>query len=578
MTTPLCRRLGGLNLRRSSSARVAFAAASVVAGLLVAVGTANAQATRPAEVVPGTQVAPGEPTVRPAAPESRFSRPAEREIQFQEGLLLYSRGQLERAEANFRALVEEDPADAEAHYYLGLAQLDQNKPREAVESFNQSLRLDPTPDEVRAARAAALIRVKRFDEAEEDIAVLEADPRWEGLVHYLRGHLNYSKGNLDAAAREFAAARASGQAEATPAGLYEGLTYLRMKELVRARRSFREASVSAEGDPAVTAAARELDTTLARYGQEERRLDAQLSLGYEWDSNVIQLGSDAPLPTGITGEEDSRFVVQPRVRYSVFRKGKWDIGAEASGYYSFHDDLNDFDIASYQAGPFANYRISKNVFASARYGANYTELGYEPFLIRHLVTPTLTVIQPDFGYTSAYYQYQTREFQEPVFLDPFDRDGNVHRVGVLQGISLPPLFRDADKSTLELSYRFERQNTQGNDFDGNFHTVGAVYYVPLPVWNLKVDAGVGLTYEGYDNPNSLENDPFEIEDVDDEREDLELNLSAGVTKKFNDWLSFRVDYTFTDNNSNIKQRALSGETSPYDFDRHVVGARLILSY
>jgi tetratricopeptide (TPR) repeat protein len=536
--------------------------------------TAPAEPAARPEAEPNVNTEAGAPSVHPATRESRFSRPAEREIRFQEGLLHYSRGQLDRAEQDFQSIVSEDPADAEAFYYLGLSQLDQNKSQAAVENFTQSLRLDPTPDELHAARAAALIRLKRFDQAEQDIAVLEADPRWQGLVHYLRGHLNYSKGNLDAAARDFAAARQSGQAEAMPPGLYYALTPPRLIQLCIARRIFRAAAVGAEGDPEVTSAAQQLDTVLARYGRERRRLDAQLTVGYEWDSNVIQLG-DQPLPTGITNESDSTLVVQPRVRYSVFRKAKLDLGAEGSGYFTWHQDLNDFDLASYQGGPYLNYTIRKNLYASARYSFNYVTLGNDPFLIRHMATPQLTLIEPEFGYTSGYYQWQSRQFQEPTVLEPFDRDGQVHRIGVIQGIYLPPIFKGADKSTLELSYRFENQQTQGSDFDADFHTVGATVYVPLPWWKLKGDIGATYGFDLYDNRNSLENDPFVIEAADDRRRDGELNLSVGLTKKFNDWLSARVDYTYTDNESNIT--AADG-TQPYDYDRHVVGARLILSY
>ncbi len=170
----------------------------------------------------------------PVTQESRFSRSAEAEITFQEGLLRYTNKQLPEAEEAFKKTLQADPADAEAYYYLGLAQVDQNKNAEAIESFNQSLRLDPTRLEVRAARATANIRAQKYDAAREDIDALAPDPRWDSLVHYLRGQLAYQQGDLDTAAREFALAKKAGGTEATPAGFYEGLTYLRMRQLVRA--------------------------------------------------------------------------------------------------------------------------------------------------------------------------------------------------------------------------------------------------------------------------------------------------------------------------------------------------------
>src|SRR5947207_5729756 len=120
--------------------------------------------------------------------ESRFSRGAEAEILFQQALLQYTRSkQFPEAEANFRKVIEADPADAEAYYYLGLVQVDEGSYANAIENFNQSLRLDPTRQEVRAARATANIRAGKYDAAREDLDRLAPDPRWNSLVHYLRG-------------------------------------------------------------------------------------------------------------------------------------------------------------------------------------------------------------------------------------------------------------------------------------------------------------------------------------------------------------------------------------------------------
>jgi tetratricopeptide (TPR) repeat protein len=567
-----------------------FRFAGAVAGLAVALAIPR-PALAQTQPVAAPRVQPAEPGLAEPPAEtpdgSRYSRQPEQEITFQEGLLHYSRRQLDVAERNFRAVIAEDPADAEAYYYLGLTQLDSNRPAEAVESFNQSLRLDPTSDEVRAARAAAFIRVRRFDDARQDLAALEMDPRWAGNVAYLRGQLLYAQGDLEGAASYFREARRLGGTEAAPAKFYEGLTYLRMKELVRARSAFREAGVGYDRDPTVAAASRQLDAVLARQQQGAKPWEVQVNLGYEFDSNVIQIGNDIALPTTITDESDTVFVVQPRGSYSVIRKGAWDIGLEAAGYYTYHDELSDFDIVSHQGGPFLNYRLRDNLYASVRYGFNYLEFGHEPYMNRHIATPQLTWVQPKFGYTSGFYQYQHREFSEPVpvfvregsltgpLVDVFDRDGDVHTVGVVQGITLPELFEGAGPSNLEVSYRYERQLAEGSDFDAHFNNVGVTFYTPLPLWKMRADVGASVGFDLYDNPNSTDNNPFVLEADDDEREDLETSFSAGLTRELTKWASVRVDYTFTDNDSNVEQ---SDGSEPYSYDRHVVGVRLILSY
>lgn len=496
---------------------------------------------------------------------SRFTRSAESEIRFQEGMLRYRGGRLQQAEEDFKAVVAADPADVDAYYFLGLTQLDAKRPDDAIQNFSQALRLDSSFEEVYAARARAHLRMSQWDEAEQDINMLR-NPQFENEVHYLRGLLAYGRNDLQTARREFEAARVAGGVEATAAGFYEGLTYLRMRELVRARSSFRDSALG-NTDPTLAAASRQLDAVLGVQQRTEKSWEAQVTISYEWDSNVIQIGSNIPLPGGISNEDDSRIVLLPRGSWSFIDRDPWEVGVEGNGYFSWHMDLSDFDIASYQAGPFFNWRFAQNWFFSGRYGFNYVELGHEPYLTRHIVTPQLSWIQPNFGYTSGYYQFEARQFDEDVPTDELDRDGQIHALGIVQGINLPPFFRDAGPANMELSYRFEDQVADGSDFDGLFHTLGVVVYVPLPVWKLRADAGISYSYDGYTNANSLDDDG-------DDREDKEWNFSVGLTKEFTKNVSMRMDYSYTDHESNVE----SAGFKPYEYDRSQFGIRLILSF
>jgi tetratricopeptide (TPR) repeat protein len=514
--------------------------------------------------------------------ETRFSRTAENEIVFQEGLLRYQNKQLAEAETNFRTVIKADPADSEAYYYLGLAQVDQNKSAEAIESFNQSLSLDPTRTEVRAARATANIRAGRYDAAREDLDRLAPDPRWDSLVHYLRGQLAYAEGNLDVAASEFAQAKAAGGTEAEPAGFYEGLTYLRMRQLVRARATFKETTIDPERDPTVAAAARQLDAVLSQQGgPSARKWAAQVTLSYVYDSNVIQLGANSTLPSGISDESDSRVVIQPSGSYSFIRNDKVDIGIEAAGYFAFQFDLNSFDIASYQIGPYVNYRLAENVYASMRYAFNYITLGHDSYLNRNIVTPQLTFIEPNFGYTSAYYQFEARQFADefshqfdhPNFdvKNRLDRDGQNHTLGLVQGINLPELFAGAGRANMEVNYRLIDQETHGSDYDGLFNQVGVTLYTPLPFWNLKADVGVSYEIDKYRHGNSLDSDG-------DTRSDEQWIATAGVQRQIFKNCTMRVDYNYTNNNSNVRFGPGAGSIDVFDYDRHQVAVRLIYAF
>ncbi len=532
---------------------------ALVAGGIGAFHTAYGQTTLPV----------AEPTAEPVRQRAGFSRSAEQEILFNEAQLRYTRGELQAAERSFAQLTEENPADVQAWYFLGLSRLDQGRPADALEALNESLRLDPSLTEVYAARAKAHIQLRNFDDARSDIAVFERDPKWEAQAAYLNGQLYYAEGNLEQAAEQFRIAREAGGVEQASAEFYEGLTYLRMRELVRARSIFRESGLGADRDPTVAAASRQLDAVLAAQQRAARPWEFQISAGVEYDSNTILLGSNVALPGDIAGKEDWRFVVQPRGSYSLYRNRNLDFGIEGNGYFTWQNDLQDFNIFSYQGGPFLNYRVSDHVFASVRYGYNYIEFGHEKYLTRHVATPQVTIVYPNRGYTSAFYQFQDKEFADAPFTPALERDGQNHVIGIVQGITLPALFGDEGKtSTLELSYRYDMQRTDGTDYDGAFHVFGVTYYTPLPLWDLRADVGVTVALENYDNPNSLDANQSE-------REDVEISLTAGLTKELFKNASLRVDYTYTDRDSNVQT---AFQQHPFDYDRHRVGVRFIYSY
>jgi hypothetical protein len=284
------------------------------------------------------------------------------------------------------------------------------------------------------------------------------------------------------------------------------------------------------------------------------------------------------LPTGISNRSDSRAVIQPRGSYSFIRNDKVDAGIEASGYFAYQFELNDFDISSYQIGPYVNYHITPNLYASARYAFNYIELGHDPYLNRNIVTPQLTYVEPKFGYSSIYYQFQQRQFNDKFthLSDPFstdnrnalDRDGQNHTLGLVQGITLPELFAGVGNANLEIDYRLIDQETHGSDYDGLFNQVGATLYTPLPFFGLKADMGVSYEADDYRHPNSLDSD------LHHQRFDEQWNVSAGLTKQLFKGCSMRVDYNYTTNNSNVR---FDG-SNVFDYDRHQVGVRLIYSF
>ncbi len=77
--------------------------------LSISIAAFAAQVTSEPAIMPGTVPA------APATEETHYSRSADGEIRFQEGLSRYTRGDLAGAEADFKALVSDDPGDSESY-------------------------------------------------------------------------------------------------------------------------------------------------------------------------------------------------------------------------------------------------------------------------------------------------------------------------------------------------------------------------------------------------------------------------------------------------------------------------------
>jgi tetratricopeptide (TPR) repeat protein len=486
---------------------------------------------------------------------SALIRDGESEYAFQHGKLEYSRGDYANAEAEFRKDVVVNDKDAEAHYYLGLALSGESKTDDAIAEFDKAVAVDPTLVEAHAGKVDAMIAAKRFDDARAEVAIVRDQGR-TATADLLEGRVLYAEGKYDEANKAFGRAKAAGGVEASSAAMYQGLTEMRLGRTSAARAAFRDVL---DRDASLAAASRQLESTL---GPTKKPWSVSLSLGYEYDSNVALLTDGAALPGNISHRADGRFVVQPHASYSFIQNARWDVGIDTSEYFAWQNRVSDFDLASYDVGTYANYRVIENgdLYASLRYDFNDVELGHDPFLKRNLVTPQVTYIERNFGFTTAYGQYDVRQFD--MGSGALDRDGHYYAAGILQSIDLPELFKGIGKNRLEVSGRYEHQDTKGSDFDGNIYSAGVTVYGALPLWKLQADAGISVSYEGYANGNSLAADHRV-------RHDFEYRPSVGVSREICPNATVRVDYSYTNHDSNV---------AVYEYDRHVVGVSLILTY
>ncbi len=121
------------------------------------------------------------------------------------GRRFYELKQYDEADVRLSRIVAEDPTDWEAHYYLGLVRLEQNRPLDAELLLEQALRLRPDSPEtaqILDALAEALFRQERTAAL---YAMLQEATQYYGTSHdYVRQAIYLGKsGDADGAVVAF---------------------------------------------------------------------------------------------------------------------------------------------------------------------------------------------------------------------------------------------------------------------------------------------------------------------------------------------------------------------------------------
>jgi tetratricopeptide (TPR) repeat protein len=119
------------------------------------------------------------------------------------GNALFQKGQLDEAVAQYRKAVEINPNDAEAHINLGNALFQNEQLDEALAQFQKAIEINPNDAETHYNLGNALFQKGQLDEAVAQFQkALEIDPN-SFATHYNLGGALFQKGQLDDAITQF---------------------------------------------------------------------------------------------------------------------------------------------------------------------------------------------------------------------------------------------------------------------------------------------------------------------------------------------------------------------------------------
>ncbi|WP_026956161.1 tetratricopeptide repeat protein [Algoriphagus vanfongensis] len=101
--------------------------------------------------------------------------------EFEKGIEAYNQGDYETAYLLIDTWLRDHPRDPEGYYYLGLIyeQFDGTSDLLALENYQKAISLDPAKADVYLSRGRLYLKLKRFEQAEEDFLTFRSIPKGE---------------------------------------------------------------------------------------------------------------------------------------------------------------------------------------------------------------------------------------------------------------------------------------------------------------------------------------------------------------------------------------------------------------
>jgi hypothetical protein len=287
---------------------------------------------------------------------------------------------------------------------------------------------------------------------------------------------------------------------------------------------------------------------------KEKPWSLQLTLGGQYDSNVILNPDGSPLPEEISDESDWRVVGYLRGKVEILKGDSYQAALRYSLYQSVHTDLSDYNTTQHLPGLDIGFDLSPMFRFEAAYSFEYVHVGGDAYSYSHIAAPAFVISEGGGFLTTVRYQFRDNVYKDDeLFEDNSDRTGSNHLLGITQNIPLH------SRVLAQIGYEYDRitANEDFWEYRGNKATLAL--YVRLPHSIL-----VNLKGEYYDR---------DFEDVwpgtGRERQDGMYTASIAISKELTDYLSLTVGQLYRVNNSNIES---------LDYERAITSLFLTLRF
>jgi tetratricopeptide (TPR) repeat protein len=381
-----------------------------------------------------------------------------------------------------------------------------NQPAEAAPFLETARARSKNDPSIAFQLGLAYFAQQQYDKAQPLLEeAFKAQPTLDGIGYYV-GFLRYRKKDYRGALDAFNAGRTSSPDLQQLTKFYSGLALGALGLPGQATAEIDQA-IRANPASAFTGPAERLRDSMVATRQGQRRLSAEVRLGFFYDDNVPVI-PDADSSEPIVGflrkanRDSTGELFGLRADYAWLRTDQWEATIGYSFFATYNNDLPSFNIMSHLGSLGTSYRTAVDnmpLLLGGQYSFDALWLDRRWFVQRHTGSAYASLVESDRYLTQVFARYQHKSFNQLIDTLPAEnRDASNWMIGGTQ------LFRfSEDRHYLKIGYQFDWDDTVGQNYEytGNRITAGGQYTLPWYAIRLKYDLDVH--FRNYQNPNTL---------------------------------------------------------------------------
>jgi len=457
------------------------------------------------------------------------------------GVNAYNNGFYNKALSEFKNALMKQPDNPKYCHYIGKSYLKLKDYKNAKDYLNKAYQIKPNED---LLFDIAFVNYKTGDfkkSAELFEKYIQSNPD-DATANYLAGISFFKEKQYEKALPYFQKASEIDPKAKLNSIYHAGLCYEKTGQKKLAYEKFRYVKDNDKGNDF---------PFIKEQTPKAKSFSIYSEIGYEFNDNVPVQPDDLDLYDKhfleYEDEDDHALYCFLSGKYKIVNKKKFQLGIGYDHYQSFYSDLSDYDLTGSIFNLFLKFRIEK-LSLNLDYKPSFYWLDSEKYLMQHSVSPGIQLNFNKYFSSRLSYSFHSNNYDINE-----DRDGNSNDVFL-------DMFYSFDKNigTLFGGIGFGNNSSDHPDYEYDRIKLRLGLYLKMA---LGFDTKLNMEYyeNNYDNIDSI----YPIK-----REDSKLFTSLALSKKiFYDWMKLKLEYNYTDNDSNIKD---------FKYRKNVIGLSFII--